>query len=131
MIVGTVRISRPAFSRGPVRMSWAEGSTVIARRRNREAAIDYDSPRRPPVEDDDGLNELTVRSKAAQSPTADIDEAEDGFQLPDADPSGEELTVPVMPIRADELRCNRCFLVQHRSQFVARIDGQDVCRECS
>jgi hypothetical protein len=74
-----------------------------------------------------------VRSKAAQSSTADLDEMEasEGFELPGVDPSSEELTVPVVPIRADELRCTRCYLVQHRSQFIARIDGQDVCRDCS
>jgi len=115
-----------------VRGEPGRGSTVIAPRRTREAAIDYDSPRRPPVEDD-GLDELAVRSRPAQSSTADLDEVEvaEGFEPPGADPSGEELTVPVVPIRADELRCTRCYLVQHRSQFIARVDGQDVCRECS
>jgi hypothetical protein len=74
-----------------------------------------------------------VRSKTAQSPTTDLDDQEvvDGFVLPGTDPSGEELTVPVVPMRADELQCSRCYLVQHRSQFTTRVDGQDVCRECS
>jgi hypothetical protein len=69
----------------------------------------------------------------AQSPAADLDQVEpvEGFELPSADVSGEELTAPVEPIRADELQCCRCYLVQHRSQFTARIDGQYVCRECS
>jgi hypothetical protein len=45
--------------------------------------------------------------------------------------SDEELTVPVLPMRADEFRCVRCFLVHHRSQLSGRRDGQEVCRECS
>jgi hypothetical protein len=94
--------------------------------------IDYDSPRRPPVEiDDDSLDDLKARSSAAQSPAIDRDEADESFELPGADLSGEELTVPVVPIQADELRCTRCFLVHHRSQFTARGDGETVCRECS
>jgi hypothetical protein len=101
-------------------------------RRIREAVIDYDSPRRPPIDDDDGLDELKARSRAAWSPAPGLDEADtaEGLEMPGADMSGEELTVPVVPIRADELRCCRCFLVQHRNRFTARVDGQDVCLEC-
>jgi hypothetical protein len=96
--------------------------------------IDYDSPRRPAVEiEDDGLAELKARSTAAQSAHANLDEADvsETFELPGADLSGEELTVVVVPMQADEFRCTRCFLVHHRSQLAARPDGQDVCRECS
>ena len=95
--------------------------------------IDYDSPRRPSVEtDDDSLEELKART-AAQSRRVDLDEAEadENFELPGADLSGEELSVAVVPMRADEFRCTRCFLVHHRSQLAARPDGQDVCQECS
>lgn len=96
--------------------------------------IDYDSPRRHASEvDDDGVDELKRPGSAAQSPAVDLDEVEaaERFELPGADLSGEELTVPVVPMRADELRCSRCFLVQHRSQFPARADGETICRECS
>jgi Domain of unknown function (DUF4193) len=96
--------------------------------------IDYDAPRRPGVEtEDDSLEELKARSIAAQSPRVDLDEAEaaENFELPGADLSGEELTVAVVPMRPDEFRCTRCFLVHHRSQLAAQLDGQDVCRECS
>jgi hypothetical protein len=96
--------------------------------------IDYESPRRPAVEiDDDSLEELTARSMAAQSPGVDLDDAEaaETFELPGADLSGEELTVTVIPMRPDEFRCTRCFLVHHRSMLAARPDGQEVCRECS
>jgi hypothetical protein len=96
--------------------------------------IDYDAPRRPPVEiDDDSLDELKARNKAAQSPTVDVDESEaaEGFELPGADLSDEELSVPVVPMRADELRCPRCFLVRHRSQMTVSSNGQSICRDCA
>jgi hypothetical protein len=101
--------------------------------RIQEAVIDYDSPRRPPIDDDDGLDELKARSRAAWSPASGVDEAgtAEDLELPTADMSGEELTGPVLPIRADELQCCRCFLVQHRGRFTERVNGQDVCLECS
>ena len=95
--------------------------------------IDYDAPRRPTVElDEDSLDELKARS-TTQSPSVDVDETEaaEGFELPGADLSGEELTVTVVPMLADEFRCSRCFLVHHRSQRVAGSDGQDICRDCA
>jgi hypothetical protein len=96
--------------------------------------IDYDSPRRPAVEiDDDSLEQLKARSTAARSPGVDPDETEaaETFELPGADLSTEELTVPVIPIQSDEFRCTRCFLVHHRSMLTTRPDGQEVCRECA
>jgi hypothetical protein len=95
--------------------------------------IDYDAPRRPPVEADDGLEELRARSAAERSPRVDLDEAEaaETFELPGADLSGEELTVAVVPMQPDEFRCTRCFLVHHRSQLAVKPDGQEVCGECS
>jgi hypothetical protein len=114
-------------SLGSIRLRASPGSITL--RRTQEAIIDYDSPRRPPIEDDDGLAELKVR-EAARSPTADLDDVETA-ELPGADIFGEELTVPVVPMRGDELRCSRCFLVQHRSRFAARVDDQEICLECS
>jgi hypothetical protein len=96
--------------------------------------IDYDVPRRPVVElEDDGLEGLKLGTASAASARVDIDESEtpDGFELPGADLSGEELTVTVVPMQSDEFRCVRCFLVQHRSQLTARPDGQEICQECS
>lgn len=95
---------------------------------------DYDAPRGNLVDlAEDSLEELKARRAAAQSPTVDLDEGEaaEGFELPGADLSDEELTVAVIPMRADEFRCSRCFLVHHRSQRVRGRDGQDVCRECA
>ena len=96
--------------------------------------IDYDAPRRSASGlEDDGVQELDALSEIARSPRVDPDEAEtaEGFDLPGADPSGEELTVAVVPMQADEFRCARCFLVQHRSQISGQSDGQDICSECS
>ena len=92
--------------------------------------IDYDAPRRPTIElEDDGLQQLTTHNSAAQSPRVDADEA-DGFELPGADLSSEELTVTVVPMQSDEFRCTQCFLVHHRSRAVTRPDGQTLCPEC-
>jgi hypothetical protein len=96
--------------------------------------IDYDSPRRPSVEtDEDSVEEFKARSTAAQSLGRELDEAEaaEAFELPGADLSGEELTVPVVPMQADEFRCARCFLVHHHSRLAARPDGQEICLDCS
>jgi hypothetical protein len=98
------------------------------------STADYDAPRRPVVDlDEDSLEELRTRRAATQSATVDVDDTEvaEGFELPGADLSDEELTVAVVPIRADEFRCGSCFLVHHRSQLAERRRGQDICRECA
>jgi hypothetical protein len=95
---------------------------------------DYDAPRRPVVDlEEDSLEELKARRAAAQSPSVDIDEAEaaEGFELPGADLSDEELTVTVVPMRSDEFRCSRCFLVHHRSQLARQRDDELICSECA
>ena len=95
--------------------------------------IDYDAPRRPAVEVDDGVGVLMPARTGVPSPSVDLDEtdAAEHFELPGADLSDEELTVPVVPMQADEFRCVRCFLVHHRSQLADPRDGQKICRECS
>lgn len=98
------------------------------------STTDYDAPRRPVVElETDSLEELRARRASAQSPVVDVDEvdAAEGFELPGADLSDEELTVVVVPMQADEFRCSRCFLVHHRSQLAHQRNGHDVCTECS
>jgi hypothetical protein len=95
------------------------------------AITDYDAPRRPVVElEDDSLDELKARRAGAQSPTVDVDEPDGDFELPGADLSDEELTVSVIPMRADEFRCDSCFLVHHRSQLVEQGSGRKLCRDC-
>jgi Domain of unknown function (DUF4193) len=95
---------------------------------------DYDTPRRPVIEiDEDSLEELQARRTAVtQSPTVDLDEGDaELFELPGADLSEEELSLSVIPMRNDEFRCSRCFLVHHRNRRVAGPQGQDVCQDCA
>jgi hypothetical protein len=97
-------------------------------------ATDYDSPRK--TDDDlteDSLQELQARRMDQSSNTVDIDpdEAAEGLELPGADLSGEELAIRVIPRKADEFTCSRCFLVHHRSQLAEERSGQLVCRECA
>ena len=97
------------------------------------AITDYDAPRRPVVElEEDSLEDLKARRATAQSPTADLDEPEgDGFELPGAETLEEELSVPVIQMQSDEFRCDRCFLVHHRSQLVTQPSGERLCRDCA
>ena len=94
---------------------------------------DYDAPRSNIADlDEDSLEELKTRRTTAQSALVDVDETDpEGFDLPGADVTDEELSVAVVPMRTDEFRCSRCFLVHHRSQRVPGRDGADICRECS
>ncbi len=97
-------------------------------------STDYDAPRGQIMDlAEDSLEELKARRTASQSPTLDLDEADaaEGFDLPGADLSDEELVVAVVPMRSDEFRCSRCFLVHHRSQLVRGRDGLDMCRDCA
>src|SRR5438067_6046246 len=96
------------------------------------AITDYDALRRPVVElEDDSLEELKSRRAATQSRTVDLDEPDGDFELPGADLSDEELTVSVIPMRADEFRCESCFLVHHRSRLVVQGSGRRLFRDCA
>ena len=97
-------------------------------------ATDYDAPRK--TDDDlneDSIEELKARRVDKTSASVDVDETEqaEGFELPGADLSNEELSVRVLPRQADEFTCSKCFLVHHRSQLAKEIGGQPVCRECA
>ena len=96
---------------------------------------DYDAPRRSTVEDADAesLDALTTTRKDAQSPDVDLDEGDtaESVELPGADLSGEELTMPVIPKQADEFTCASCFLVQHRSRIASISGGQTICIDCA
>ena len=97
-------------------------------------ATDYDAPRK--TDDDlsvDSMEELMSRRVDKRASSVDVDETEqaEGFELPGADLSGEELSVRVLPRQADEFTCSRCFLVHHRSQLASNQAGQMVCRECA
>ena len=97
-------------------------------------ATDYDAPRK--TDDDlseDSIEELKARRVDKSSSSVDVDETEqaEGFELPGADLSGEELSVRVLPRQADEFTCSQCFLVHHRSQLASQSGGMMVCRECA
>jgi|SRR5690625_313933 len=97
-------------------------------------ATDYDAPRKSEEElSEDSLEELTARRAEQGSSAVEEDEIEaaEGFELPGADLSGEELSVRVLPRQADEFTCSRCFLVHHRSQLAYEDAGQLVCSECA
>lgn len=97
-------------------------------------ATDYDAPRKTDEDlSEDSLQELQARRSDKASGVVDEDETEaaEGFELPGADLSGEELSVRVLPRQADEFTCSRCFLVHHRSQLAGEKDGQPICSECA
>jgi Domain of unknown function (DUF4193) len=97
-------------------------------------ATDYDAPRK--TDDDlseDSIEELKARRVDKSSSSVDVDETEqaEGFELPGADLSGEELSVRVIPRQADEFTCTECYLVHHRSQLASDKGGKMICRECA
>ena len=96
-------------------------------------ATDYDAPRKT----DEELNEESLEELKAQSVKSstgvDIDEADlnEALELPGADLSDESITVMVIPKKADEFTCSRCFLVNHRSQLARESKGEMICRDCA
>ena len=97
-------------------------------------ATDYDAPRKTEEDlSEDSLEELKARRSDKSSGVVDEDETEaaEGFELPGADLSGEELSVRVLPRQADEFTCSSCFLVHRRSQLAFEKNGQPVCTECA
>jgi hypothetical protein len=97
-------------------------------------ATDYDAPRK--TDDDlseDSIEELKARRVDKTTGAVDEDEIEaaEGFELPGADLSNEELSVRVLPRQADEFTCTSCFLVHHRSQLASERNGQPICKECA
>jgi hypothetical protein len=94
-------------------------------------AVDYDAPRQTPTDEtDDGLDALTVRRSTGKAGIADVDETAEAVESSGLDFVDEELSVPVVPMRGDEFRCARCFLVHHRSRLAAA-SGPQLCRDCA
>jgi Domain of unknown function (DUF4193) len=96
-------------------------------------ATDYDAPRVTESDADESLEELTSRrSNDATTAVLEVDDGDsvDSFDLPDADITGEELTVRIVPKQANEFVCSSCFLVQHHSRLALRKDGQQLCTDC-
>ena len=97
-------------------------------------ATDYDAPRK--TDDDlseDSIEELKARRVDTKAGAVDEDEIEaaEGFELPGADLSNEELSVRVLPRQADEFTCSSCFLVHHRSRLASEKGGMLVCTDCA
>lgn len=97
-------------------------------------ATDYDAPRKTDDDiDNDSIEELKARRVDKRTASVDVDDTEqvEGFELPGADLSGEELSVQVIPRQADEFTCSKCFLVHHRSQRAKEVGGLPICSECT
>ena len=96
-------------------------------------ATDYDAPRKSEEDlNEDSIEELKTRRSDKPTAVVDVDETDlaEGYELPGADLSGEELQVRVLPAQADEFTCSSCFLVRHRSQIAREKDGLLFCKDC-
>jgi hypothetical protein len=97
-------------------------------------ASDYDARRVSDVETQDrsALRELAPTLPGSSTAIVDDDSNDlNFFELPGADLSGEELSVTVIPQRADEFTCSSCFLVQHRSRLRTSSSGLPICADCA
>ncbi len=95
-------------------------------------ATDYDAPR--DAEATAAEQTASLDALRAQAPTGQVrveDEANllEDLELPGADLSNEILSVDVVPQLADEFRCDRCFLVVHRSRRSK--PGINICVDCA
>ena len=97
-------------------------------------ATDYDAPRvKDEGEGHESIQELQAGQRSgAQTAVLELDEADaaEGFELPGADLSHEELNIQVLPVQADEFTCMSCFLVRHRTQLAREKNGSKYCRDC-
>jgi Domain of unknown function (DUF4193) len=97
-------------------------------------ATDYDEVRPEVAESRNASLEAlqSAHTPDARSVVKELDEADsiDGVELPGADLSDEELTVIVIPQKADEFTCQSCFLVHHKSQRATEKDGKTYCLDC-
>ena len=95
--------------------------------------VDYDAPRRTPVDADEPLDELAARRNNPSIAVLDIDEPDpvDSYDLPGADLLDEEFVVRVVPKQADEFTCSSCFLVHHRSRLARGHNGESICTDCA
>jgi hypothetical protein len=94
-------------------------------------ATDYDKPRT--VDTDDAPEQSVAALKAASVESGanlgdETDPSEATFDLPDADPTGEDLTTRVVPAQADEFTCTSCYLVHHRNQLADQ--RRMICNDC-
>jgi Domain of unknown function (DUF4193) len=97
-------------------------------------ATDYDAPRVKETDEsgDGSLDAIAARRRNVDVAVLDVDDGDavDAIDLPDADLSGEELTVRVIPKQADEFTCSSCFLVQHHSRLAMQSGDRTICADC-
>lgn len=97
-------------------------------------ATDYDAPRVKDTDEstDESLDAIAARRREVDVAVLDVDDGDpvDSIDLPDADLSGEELTVRVIPKQADEFTCSSCFLVHHHSRLALQSGNRMVCADC-
>ncbi|MBW0018444.1 MAG: DUF4193 domain-containing protein [Mycobacterium sp.] len=94
---------------------------------------DYDARRVADADAEVGSGLRELATALPSTSTAVVDEDPNDvpfFELPGADLSGEELSVQVIPKRADEFTCSSCFLVQHRSRLRSTSGGRQICADC-
>ncbi|QTG82233.1 DUF4193 domain-containing protein [Arthrobacter crystallopoietes] len=96
-------------------------------------ATDYDAPRKSTEDEpEESIEELKAHKGDSRSPEIEVDEADaaEGFELPGADLSGEELQVRIIPPGEDEFTCASCFLIRHHSMLAREKDGLFYCKDC-
>ena len=97
-----------------------------------KVATDYDAPRRR-LDDEietDSLEGLKAEEVAGSS-MDDDGEVVDAFDPPQADLTGEELNVSVVPKQQNEFTCASCFLVQKNNRLGhTEPDGSKICLDC-
>jgi hypothetical protein len=96
-------------------------------------ATDDDQPRdSEAVEAEEAASLEALRGQAMSTAALlDVDDSNllADLELPGADLSALSLVVAIVPAQRDVFRCQRCFLIVHKSQRAAL--GVDVCRDCS
>jgi hypothetical protein len=85
---------------------------------------------------DEQTLEAILPGQGVGSGWVDIDDAQgsagaEPFELAGADLGGEDVTVPVIPKRADEFTCANCFLIHHISRLASPTDSQLICTDCA
>ena len=95
--------------------------------------VDYDAPRRAPVDADESLEDLAGRRNDPTTAIADIDEPDlaESYELPGADLSDEELIVRVVPKAARRVHLQQLFFVHHRSRLARVRNGDSICTDCA
>ncbi len=95
-------------------------------------ATDYDAPRNADADQqgEPALQALAgAQSSRAADPGGDLDPVEGEVALASADPTDEELVVPLVPRQFDEFICTSCYLVHPNSRLA---DPQRrICTDCA